>query len=149
MRIQEILPQESSTGENEQGYKISEDFETKTQKQKISTLAELYSGLASKTASVGELMLLKDEIIEIKDEANKSLRIMERTRDLVFFGFFVLLVMVVTMLATYMEFVYSGSKNDDYKYSLSIKVSDIENQMKSLKECLDVSKWLNPKCFAN
>ena len=60
----------------------------------------------------------------------------ERINRLLFSVVVVLLVMVAGLVFVYIEFVYSGSKNDDYKYNLSQQVNNQEAEMKILKICL-------------
>ena len=91
--------------------------------------------------------------LDIGPEASVSLEELKKkikdAQDLMHLVVIVLLVMVGAMVFSYIEFVYSGSRNDDYKYSLLEKVNNNENSLKMLKICLASSKWLNPKCFEN
>ncbi len=140
-----------------------------TEIPKSSTVTE------TKVADIlNEIAQLKDEVSiklvtiekeirnigELKEDAEKAVRKSEKTENLVLFGFFVLLVMVAGLVIAYTQFVYSGSKNDDYRYELSQridgqqyellqKISNQQNDIKILKLCLVSNKWLNPKCFEN
>lgn len=65
----------------------------------------------------------------------------ESMTNLVVFGFIVLLIMVAAILFSYVEFVYSGSKNDDYKYTLSERVSELQTKFDTLKACFKAGGW--------
>lgn len=79
----------------------------------------------------------------------KNEKTIGRIETITYLGFFIIILMVFSMVASYIEFIYSSVRNDDYKYNLSTKVNDTDNQMKILKNCLNVSGWLNPKCLEN
>lgn len=124
-----------------------------TQKEQIKLFESYLSKLSTKTKEIDdkvqEIESLKKDIKDIKNEANDSLNITRDTRGLAFFGFFALLLVVIGIAYGYWEFIFTSAKNDDYKFSLSERLNNNENQIKNLKLCLDSSKWLNPKCFTN
>lgn len=86
---------------------------------------------------------------KINKETQKNEKIIGRIETITYLGFFIIILMLLAIIASYFEFVYSGIKNDDYKYSLSERVNNNENSLRMLKNCLDSSEWLNPKCFKN
>lgn len=153
----EILLPKSNTGGDES--KDQTEWEaighssSATQKEQIKLFGDYLSKLSAKTKyldeKVQEIESLKKDIEKIKGEANDSLNITRDTRGLAFFGFFALLLVVIGIAYGYWEFISTSSKNDDYRFSLSERLNNNENQIKLLKECLDISKWLNPKCLEN
>lgn len=112
---------------------------------------------------VKELQTLKEEISEklnifkeviknielLEKNAERAVKKSENAQNFVVYGFIALIFVVAGLVFSYIEFVYSGSKNDDYKYNLSEKINNNLNEIKNLKLCLDSNKWLNPKCFEN
>jgi len=124
-----------------------------TQKEQINSFQIYLSKLSAKTkeidGKVQEIENLKVDIGKIKKEADYSLKITGDTRGLVFFGFFALVFVVIGIAYGYWQFVFTASKNEDYRYGLSEKINNTEDQIKTLKLCLNSSKWLNPKCFEN
>ena len=84
---------------------------------------------------VKELRTLKDDLLEkqksfneimknvesLEKKCRKSSKNSENAHNLVVYGFIVLIFVVVGLVFSSIEFVYSGSKNDDYKYNLSEK----------------------------
>jgi hypothetical protein len=89
----------------------------------------------------------EEKIESIKKDTEKTMQLMGRIENITYLGFLIIIFMVTALIFGYIELVYSGSKNDDYKYNLSTQVNDTQNQMKILKNCLNVSGWLNPKCL--
>ncbi len=93
----------------------------------------------------------KQEFQKTVDKLSQSLleqnTELKQQKNIIYLGFIVIIFMVVGIVFSYIEFVYSGSRNDDYKYNLSEKVFNQETNIKILKNCLNISKWLNPKCF--
>lgn len=110
---------------------------------------------------IKELQTLKEEISEkltvfkeviknvelLEKNAERAVKNSENTQNFVVYGFIALIFMVISLVFSYIEFVYSGSKNEDYKYGLSEKINNNLNEIKKLKLCLDSNKWLNPKCL--
>jgi hypothetical protein len=119
---------------------------SQTQRQALVTFEMYLSKLSAKTKEIDEKV---QEIENIKTKANNLLKRVKSMEYLLIFGFLVLSVMVAGVVISYVEFVYSGSKNDDYKYNLSEKVNNNNNSIKMLKNCLDSNRWLNPKCLEN
>lgn len=85
----------------------------------------------------------------VEEKVNKTDKTSDRIMSLVIFGFFALLIVVIGIAYGYWQFIFTASKNEDYKYGLSEKINNNLNEIKNLKLCLDSNKWLNPKCFEN
>jgi len=124
-----------------------------TQREQINLFEIYLSKLSAKTKEIDdkvqEIENLKININKVKDEANDSLKTTRNTQGLVFFGFFALVFVVIGIGYGYWQFIFTASKNEDYKYGLSEKINNNQNEMKNLKFCLGNNKWLNPKCFEN
>lgn len=97
----------------------------------------------------GTIKILQDELRELKKVVTKADEVSKTAFSLVTIGWFALLLVVIGLAFSYAEFIYSGNKNDDYKHNLSEKVTNTQNEIKNLKICLNISKWLNPKCLEN
>ena len=102
-----------------------------------------------KEVTTGDIDSYRRELKSIKEDAEKTKKMMGRIENITYLGFLIIILMVVSLVFSYIEFIYSGSKNDDYKYNLLEKVSENKNQIDNLKLCLDNSRWFNPKCFGN
>jgi len=100
-------------------------------------------------ATTDDINSYRRELKLIRDDARDTRKTVTRMENITYLGFIVLIFMLMGLVFVYIEFVYSGSKNDDYKYDLSRKLSDSENEIKILKICLNTSGWLNPQCFKN
>lgn len=110
----------------------------------LNELSKLKDDVASK------LLLLNKKVKDfdnLKIEASRAVAKSERTESLLIYGFIFLVITVSAMAFSYIEFVYSGSKNDDYKYNISEKLNSTKNEIDFLKICLASNKWLNPDCF--
>lgn len=109
-----------------------------------------------------ELKNLKDELTELKTktysalgeinkqkkEVKETFDIAKDTRSLVVFGFFALLIVVIGIAYGYWQFIYTASRNDDYRYKVSEKIfqnssdiSEVKNGLKELKNCLRLGGW--------
>lgn len=117
-----------------------------TQRDQINLFASYFSILSAKTKEIDDKVR---EIDGVKNEASKTLERLNSVQGIVFYGFVVMVFMLAALIFAYIEFVYSGSKNDDYKYGLSERVINSENDIKSLKKCLSASRWLSPLCLDN
>ena len=84
------------------------------------------------------------EIKKLRDRTEENLKKSERMENLVYLGFVVLIAMLATLALAYLDLIRSGLEKDN-----DIKYFKQESDMKILKNCLAVSKWLNPKCFEN
>ncbi len=93
-------------------------------------------------ATVGDILALKNEWGSLLERAETRIR---HTETITYFGFFIIVLMIVALVFSYIEFVYSGSKNDDYKYNISQQVSEQGAELKLLKECLKLGGWKD--CF--
>ena len=139
----------SETGSPEHGWEYVQEI-PKTQREAIVALESHLSRISEKTKS-SDLRL--SEYLKIASSAEQkvkeTLEEVEKTKSMVYLGFWALSIIVIGITFSYIEFVYSGSKNDDYKYNLSEKVNNNESEIKILKMCLASNQWFNPKCFAN
>ncbi len=79
---------------------------------------------------------------KFKTKFTRVEELLDKTQNLVYLGFFVLIIMVATMLLTYVDFLH---KSDHMEYNLN----ETNTNIKNLENCLSISKWLNPKCFTN
>lgn len=109
----------------------------------ISILSERLKDIDIKTSDADRRRSLLEEKI------NKIEYISEKTINLVYFGFFALLIVVIGIGYGYWQFIKDSVRNDDLKYGISERIIDQENEVKMLKLCLSSNKWLNPKCFDN
>ena len=98
-----------------------------------------------KEDSTGDITEYRKELKVIKNEAVKTNRTIERIENITYLGLIIIIFMVLGLVFGYIEFVYSGSKNDDYKYNLSQQVNNQENEINMLKLCLKAGGW--NKCF--
>lgn len=119
---------------------------SQTQREAIVAFETYLSKLSEKIKNIDkDVSDYKKIASSINEDVEKTKTVSEKTRDLVIFGFFVLLLMVIAIIFSYIEFIYSGSKNDDYKYNLSQQVNNQENEIDMLKLCLKAGGW--GKCF--
>ncbi len=83
-----------------------------------------------------------DTVSSLKTKVEKSLEKAEKTENLVYLGFVVLIAMFATLALSHLDLIRSGLEKDK-------DMSDLrqEYEMKILKKCLDASRWLNPKCL--
>lgn len=109
------------------------------------TIAKLARENPPKEDSTGDITEYRRELKVIKDEAVKTNRTVERIENITYLGLIIIIFMVFGLVFGYIEFVYSGSKNDDYKYNLSQQVNNQENEIDMLKLCLKAGGW--NKCF--
>ncbi len=121
-----------------------------TQKEQIHLFGEYFSALSKKTKEIDEKIisfnLFKQET---ENKVTETLKTIKDTHALVFFGFFALVFVILGIAYGYWQFVFTSSKNEDYRYGLSDKINTQEKEIQSLKNCLAISKWLNPKCLGN
>lgn len=144
-----FIPKNSDTGgKNTESWDTKDYLSGGTQKEQLKTMVEYFSALSKKTKE------LDDSIIafslfekETKETVKKILSTTNNTQSLVFFGFSALVFVVIGIAYGYWEFVSSSTKNDDYKYNILNKIETQGYKIESLKECLLISKWLNPKCL--
>lgn len=150
----EIFLPKSDTGGDEktkQEWEAIAHSSTATQKEQINAFEVYLSKLSKKTKEIDdkiqEIENVKIDIQKIRKGADDSLKITRDTRGLVFFGFLALVLVVIGIAFGYWQFIFTASKNEDYKYGLSEKINNNLNEIKKLKLCLDSNKWLNPKCL--
>src|SRR3989344_2017849 len=90
-----------------------------------------------------------DKLIKkLTNDVKESLELSKNTFSLVIFGFFALLVIVIGVAFGYWEFVYTASKNEDYRYNISEKINkntydivDIKRDLDNFKNCLKSGGW--------
>jgi len=142
-----LLPKSSNTGKWEE---ISHSS-SGTQKEQLHLYGTYLSKLSIKNQEieekVEEISVLKDEILKTKKDAADSLRITRDTRGLVYFGFFALIFVVIGIAFGYFEFVSTSALNNTDKSDLSKQFAKNQMEIINLKSCLDISRWLNPKCL--
>ena len=88
------------------------------------------------------------EVEKQKEEVKEAIYIARESRSYVFYGFVALLIFVIGIAIGYWQFIYTASKNDDYRYNMSEKIfkntADISkamNDLKELKNCLILGGW--------
>ncbi|MEI6352502.1 MAG: hypothetical protein WCO35_01020 [Candidatus Nomurabacteria bacterium] len=107
-----------------------------------------------KPLSTNDLInILIKKVDETTVTSNKAEKISKDAYNLTLFGFLVLLVMVAGLILSGYSIVQQSSHNEnDYNnkiFEYDSKISKNENDIKNLKICLSISKWLNPKCLDN
>jgi len=116
----------------------------------ISKLSERLKKIDIDTSnSERKYFLMEERVDKIGKTVEKTEKTSDKIINLVFFGFFALVFVVLGIGYGYWQFIFTASKNEDYKYGLSEKINNNQNEIKNLKFCLGNNKWLNPKCFEN
>lgn len=96
---------------------------------------------------LGEFIKLKKQVKDSNDALDKLIIENKDTKSYTVYGFIALVFVVIAITFSYIEFVYSGSRNDDYKYNLTIDLMRERTDLDYLKNCLKSSGWLNPICL--
>jgi hypothetical protein len=120
---------------------------SQTQREAIGAFEIYLSKLSEKIKNIDKDVSDYKRIASlISEDVEKTKTVSEKTRDLVIFGFFVLLLMVAGMVLTYWQFIYLDNK-DTNKQILDNKLQMIEMEKNSeiFKNCLKLGGW--NKCF--
>jgi len=94
-----------------------------------------------------ELSAQKIQIEKTKKQAEKAernaaslLEEIKQSKNFVYLGFLIMLLMIIGMILSYVEFIYSGSKNDDYKYNLTIETAKLQSNISILEKDVEELK---------
>lgn len=110
----------------------------------VDLLVDLQKKKSEMDKALEEFTKEKTTITTLKDDAKNILIKSENTQNLVFLGFVVLIAMFATLALAHLDLIRSGLEKDQEINSIKQ-----ESDMKIFKNCLSISKWLNPKCFEN
>jgi hypothetical protein len=115
-------------------------------------LVQTFSQQPSQAEQVGEGVINKLKFLEktSSETVEKTKEAFDRIKEnnsLLYFGFLVVISMMVVMVLDYLDVKRSVMEKNNQDYVLYEKMINQEASMKILKNCLVVSKWLNPKCF--
>lgn len=145
------IPKNSETGgQNNQNWNVVNNTSSMTQREQLRLFEEYLSAISKKTKELDEKIqdftLFKNQT---EDKVRETLKVTNNTNSLVYFGFFALVFVVLGIAYGYWQFIFTSSKNEDYRYGISEKINSQKQEIENLKNCLSFSKWLNPKCLQN
>ena len=91
---------------------------------------------------------ISNQLKDLKDKAEYSLKLSKDAIDLVIIGFIALVIVVIGIGYGFWQFIYTASKNDDYRYNISEKINrntqdiyDIKKAEDNFKNCLKNGGW--------
>jgi len=92
--------------------------------------------------TVETIAKLRVDVGKIRDEAKDSLKTARDTRTLVYFGFLILLVMVVGLFFSYLQFIYTETKNINSEILKNqSNVNILNSDFQRFKDCLKRGGW--------
>jgi len=120
---------------------------SQTQREAIVAFETYLSKLSEKIKNIDKDVIDYKKIASlINEDVEKTKTVSEKTRDLVIFGFFVLLLMVAGMLLAYWQFTYLDNKDTNKQIMENkIQMMELEKDSEIFKNCLKLGGW--NKCF--
>lgn len=124
------VPQNSSTASDgdslDEWEQVEYDSKNKSQKKQLNTFAQILADISKKTKEIDE----KVAVVEgIRAQAVKTLKEIEDTKSLVYFGFFALLLVVIGIAFGYWNSLSQGIANNDNVFHLMEKINENENEI--------------------
>ena len=120
-----------------------------TRAEVVDLLAYLPELKAEVESKLKDLKKEIENITSLKEDAKKAGEKSEKTENIVFFGFVVFLAMLATVALAHLDLIRSESEKNIQDSILYEKIINQQADIKIFKNCLNISKWLNPKCFEN
>ncbi|HCC06270.1 TPA: hypothetical protein DEP94_02865 [Candidatus Nomurabacteria bacterium] len=132
---------------------IGDNFNFQTNSESIPSSNDVSLALIDISVKQKEVIQILQEVKDIKEEAKDLLKDVkykvgvqekkiESMSSLVFLGFFVLILMVVGLLMSYIQFIYSNNLESVSKYDiLDEKITNQNIEMILLKKCLKTGAY--------
>lgn len=120
---------------------------SQTQREAIGAFETYLSKLSEKIKNIdGDVVDYKKIASLISEDVEKTKINSEKTLNIVFFGFFVLLLMVAAMILAYWQFIYLDGKDTNTQIMENkIQMIELEKNSEIFKNCLKLGGW--SKCF--
>lgn len=127
---------------NDQWDTISVTYKTETGEEQTTPVLEIlgyFSKLSQKTRELDDKLTSFGPRMDLAEEnAEKILKVTEKTQNLVIFGFFVLLLMVAGLVFAYWQFTYENGLATQQKI---LELEQKSAALDSLKKCLAAGGW--------